>query len=104
MNGAGVDENGNDIDECQNNAGMTVGICNNGRCSNMMKDFKCICNNGFKNPEDSNKLCVGKNRTSGYDFHDNVLQNDVMRLFFLRVNFEKIVGMSDFYTFLAINQ
>lgn len=82
MNGAGVDENGNDIDECQNNAGMTVGICNNGRCSNLMKDFKCICNNGFKNPEDSNKLCVGKNRTSGYDFHDNVLQNDVMRLFF----------------------
>lgn len=54
-----MDENGNDIDECKNNAGMTVGICNNGRCENMMKDFKCMCNTGFKNSQTSSKLCEG---------------------------------------------
>lgn len=59
MHGPGVDENGKDIDECKNNAGMTLGICNNGRCVNMMKDYKCVCNSGFKNPSNTNRLCKG---------------------------------------------
>merc|ERR1712015_268018 len=46
-----------DIDECKNNLGMTFGICENGKCSNMMKDFKCICNDGFVQSPLSNKLC-----------------------------------------------
>ena len=48
-----------DIDECKNNAGMTFGICEHGTCSNMMKDYKCICNSGFKQHPKSNKICVG---------------------------------------------
>lgn len=57
--GSGVDGHGNDIDECRNNAGTTMGICSNGRCENLHKDYRCICNSGYKNSENSNKICEG---------------------------------------------
>lgn len=67
MHGPGVDENGKDIDECKNNAGMTLGICNNGRCVNMMKDYKCVCNSGFKNPSNTNRLCKDINECTEFN-------------------------------------
>lgn len=59
MYGPGMDNNGNDIDECKNNAGTTVGVCNDGRCRNLVKDYNCVCNPGFKLKDDSNKICEG---------------------------------------------
>ena len=52
--------NGTDIDECNNNEGLDVGMCKYGICENTLGGFKCKCDSGFKNKEGDNKICEGK--------------------------------------------
>ena len=49
-----------DVDECKNNAGMILGVCNNGRCVNTMGDYFCACSAGYRNGK-NRKTCIGKN-------------------------------------------
>jgi len=60
--GCGADPtDGKNINECENNMGMTIGVCPNGRCRDLPGDYQCTCNPGFRLKQGSNKDCEDVN-------------------------------------------
>ncbi|KAM9409241.1 fibrillin-1 isoform 1-T1 [Pholidichthys leucotaenia] len=52
-NGAGITTDGGDINECA----LDPDICQNGMCENMLRTYKCTCNEGFE-IDLSGKNCI----------------------------------------------
>lgn len=71
-NGRGKDNNGADINECN----QTPGICAHGTCENLNPGFRCLCDPGFHT--DENGICQDIDEC---EMHQSVSISDFKDLF-----------------------